>query len=100
MKKHTDTLDHIAEYLRAGWAKAVASHHATAEQKVTGSLKGTLLIHLEDHGPDSLLDYATDYNAALTALYEHSATPHAIRSDLARQIVVAEVVIARLRNLK
>lgn len=93
------TLDHIAEYLRAGWARAVANPDATAEQKVDGSLKGTLLMYLEDHGPDALLEYATDYLAALTALDEHPATPQAVRYNLSRLIVTTEVVITRLRNL-
>lgn len=99
MNQPTNTLDQIAEYLRAGWAKAVANPHATAEQKLAGSIKGTLLMYLEDHGPDALLDFAEDYNARLTALDEHAATPHAIRRTLSRQIVTTEVVIAHLRNL-
>lgn len=100
MNQHTTTLDSLAEYLRAGWAKAVANPNATAEQKVAGSLKGTFLMWLEDHGADSLLNFAEDYNAHLTALDEHPATPHAVRRDLSHLIVTTEVVIARLRHLK
>ena len=99
MKKHTGTLDQLAEYLRAGWAKAVANPHATAEQKLAGSIKGSLLMYLEDHGPDALLDFAEDYNTRLIDLDEHPATPHVIRRTLSRQIVTTEVVIAHLRNL-
>lgn len=99
MNQHTTTLDQTAEYLRAGWAKAVANPHATAEQKVTGSLKGIFLDHLEDHGPESLLTFAEDYTAYLIALHEHPATPWAIKTMLSRQIVVTETVIARLRFL-
>ena len=100
MNQHTTTLDNLAEYLRAGWAKAVADPNATAEQKVAGSLKGTFLIYLENYGPDALLDYTTDYLDRLTALDEHTATPHAVRHNLSHQIVTTEVVIARLRHLK
>lgn len=99
MNQHTTTLDSLAEYLRAGWAKAVANPNATAEQKVTGSLKGTFLAHLEDHGAESLLNFAEDYNARLIALHDHPATPWAIKSTLSHQIVVTETVIARLRYL-
>lgn len=99
MNANTDTLDHLTEYLRFGWAKAVASPHATTEEKVTGSLKGTLLTHLEDHGPNSLLDFTEDYKASLINLHDHPATPWAIKTTLSRQIVVTEVVIARLRYL-
>lgn len=100
MTQHTVTLDQLTEYLRAGWAKAVAHPGATAEQKVIGSLKGTFLTRLDDHGPDALMDYATGYNGALLALYDHSATPHAVKHELARQIAVTETVIAHLRALK
>lgn len=91
-------LDHLTEYLRAGWAKAVASSTATAEEKTTGSLKGTLLVYLEDHGPDALLDYAQDYTAALAALHGHPATPKATKTDLGRQLACMDVVLAHLRE--
>lgn len=95
---NTLILDHLAEYLRAGWAKAVASPHATAEDKITGSLKGNLLGYLEGHGPDALLDYANDYTAALVALHSHPATPKAIRNDLGRQLACMDIVLEHLRN--
>ena len=100
MNTHTTTPDQIAEYLRAGWTKAIDNPDATEEQKLEGSIKGTLLIYLEDYGPDALLDFAEGYNAHLTALDEHPATPHSIRHTLSRQIVTTEVVISYLRNLK
>lgn len=99
MNQHTITLDDIAEYLRAGWAKAIANPHDSEEQNVAGSLKGTLLIYLEDHGPDALLDYVKDYKARLTALHDHTATPVSIQTELGRQITITEVVIAHLQNL-
>ena len=98
MKQHTTTPDQLAEYLRAGWTKAIDNPDATEEQKLEGSIKGSLLIYLEDYGPDALLDFAKDYNARLIALDEHPATPHSIRRTLSRQIVTTEVVIAHLRN--
>lgn len=90
--------NHLTEYLRVGWARAVASPHATAEEKTTGSLKGTLLAYLEDHGPDALLDYAQDYTAALAALHGHPATPKATRNDLGRQLACMDTVLANLRH--
>ena len=95
---NTLILDNLTEYLRAGWAKAVASPHATAEEKITGSLKGTLLMRLEDHGPDALLDYAEDYTAVLAALHGHPATPKATRNDLGRQLACMDIVLAHLRD--
>ena len=99
MKKHTITLNDIAEYLRAGWDQAIAKPRDSEDQDVTGSLKGTFLMYLEDHGSDALLDFAEDYKARLTALHDHPATPVSIQTELGRQIVVTEVVIPHLRNL-
>ena len=42
MKQHTTTPDQLAEYLRAGWTKAIDNPDATEEQKLEGSIKGSL----------------------------------------------------------
>ena len=93
------TLDHLLDYLREGWVKSSTSPYATAEQKVAGALKGTLLKYYNDHGLAAFRDYVTDYNRTLHSLHQSPSPSPDVKEAVIYEIPTTEVVLSRLRLL-